>query len=316
MNPTARKHHYLPQAYLAAFTDTESKDGQFYVLDTGSGTCFRTSPKNVAAERDFNRVDLEGKSPDILEQALSPFEDRAVQAIRNVIRTETFPSDEDYHFIINLLGLMAVRNPQSRKSINWSRQEKIHLMANLLVSDKKIFDHHLNKSQEAGYVAETNVSFEQMKQFIEERRYRIEFAPKGDHRVEFHNFDQLLPILGQRIWSLLVAPSPGPGFICSDHPVALTWKNPDSRVPIGYGLKNTEVFFPLGPRTGFYGVYEDPLPTVIKIKPAQVAMMNWRVAQSAERHVFSATDTFFVWYKGEVREVDCGSNLRVQRTPG
>jgi hypothetical protein len=34
------------------------KEGQFYVLDPDSGKCFRTIPYNVAAERDFNRVDL------------------------------------------------------------------------------------------------------------------------------------------------------------------------------------------------------------------------------------------------------------------
>ena len=207
MNQTARKHHYLPQAYLAAFTDTGTKDGQFYVLDIRDGTRFRTSPKNVAAERDFNRVDFEGKSPDILERAFSPFEDRAVQAIRKVICTETFPSDEDCNDIINLLCLIAVRNPQLRRSFNRSRQDMIHQICNLLVSDEKIWDHHLKKAQEAGNVAETNISFEQAKQFIEDRRYQIEFPPADNLRIEIPTFDKLLPILGQRRWSLLVAPS-------------------------------------------------------------------------------------------------------------
>lgn len=306
MKPIARKHHYLPQAYLAAFTETKSKDGQFYVFDTLGGTHFRTSPINVAAERDFNRVDIEGKPLDVLEQALSPFEDRAVQAIRNVNRTEIFPNDEDHSYILNLLSLIAVRNPRLRKSFNRSCEALVHVIGDLLVSDENIFSQNLKKAREAGHVKETNVSYEDVKRFIEERRYQIEFAPEDNLRVEFHAHDKLLPILGQRSWSLLVAPDSGPYFICSDHPVALTWKSSERNGPIGYGLKGTEVFFPLGPRTGFYGVYEESLSTVVTLTPAQVALMNVRVVQNAERHVFTTKDTFFLWYKGALKEVNLG----------
>jgi hypothetical protein len=310
MTSIARRHHYLPQAYLAAFTDTGKKDGRLNVIDTCSGTCFRTLPKNVAVERDFNRIDFEGKSPDDVEKAFSPFEERAGQAIRNVKRTNTFPDNEDYNFIINLLCLIAVRNPRLRKSFNLACELVHHKIVDILVSDKKILDQHLKKAQEEGYIRENNVTFEEMKRFIEERRYEIQFAPENNIIVEFHAFEQILQLLWERTWSLFIAPSPGPEFICSDHPVVLTWKSSANRGPIGYGLKNTEVFFPLTPRTGFYGVYEEPLLTVVYLKPAQVAMMNTRIAQSAERHMFSAMETFFLWDKGAVLKVDCKSIFR------
>jgi len=246
---------------------------------------------------------------DVLEQALSPFEESAVQAIRNVNKTKTFPTDEGCNYIINLLCLFAVRNPQLRKSLNRSRELAIRVIEDLLVSDEKIWAHHLKKAQEAGYVAETSVSFEEYKRSIEEGEYQIEFTPESNLRIEFRTFGKILQILGQRIWSLLVAPSSGPDFICSDHPVALTWKSSGDGGKIGYGLKNTEVFFPLGPRTGFYGVYEESPGTVVNINPEQVALMNRLVAYNAERHVFSAKDTFFLWDGGEVIEVNCASNF-------
>lgn len=305
--PTARRHHYLPQAYLAAFTDTGTKDGQFFVLEVASGLPFRTSPKNVAAERDFNRVDTEGQAPDAIEQALAPFEQRAVQAIRNTIAGETFPNDEDYNFILNLLGLIAVRNPYLRTSFNRSREEVIQRIGDLLVSDEKIWDHHVQKAREAGEVFKDTVSFEDVKSFVEERRYRIEFSPEGNLRVEFQAFNELLPILGQRTWSLLVAPPDGPEFICSDHPVTLVWKHRRGD-PVGYGLKETEVFFPLGRRMGFYGTFENPLRPVVELKSGHVATMNRRVALNAKRHVFSALQSFAMWYEGQAREVHCGSN--------
>lgn len=307
MKSTARRHHYLPQAYLAAFTRTGSKDDQFFVLNVHSGRPFSTSPINVAVERDFNRVDIEGRSIDAIEQALSPFEEQAVMAIRNVIESEKFPNEEDCNWILNLLGLIAVHNPQLRKSFNRSREQLIHCIGDLLVSDKKIWEHHVKKAREFVENINDDVSFDNMKQFIEERKYRLEFSPEGNLRVEFHAFDKLLPILGQRTWSVLVAPNDGPEFICSDHPVTLVWKS--GKVgSVGYGLKETEVFFPLGRNIGFYGVFETPLKPAVKLKPDHVAMMNRRVILNAERHVFSALESFFMWHDGQIREVQCGFN--------
>ena len=304
--PIARRHHYLPQVYLGAFTETGLKDGQFNVLDVESGRSFRTSPINVAVERDFNRVDIEGHSPDAIEQALASFEAQAVTAIRKVIETEEFPNDDEWNWILNLLGLIAVRNPQLRKSFNHSHEQVIHCIGDLLVSDKTIWDRHVKKARESGENINDNVSFEDVKQFVEERKYQIEFSPEGNLRVEFNAFDKLLPILGQRTWSVLVAPHDGPEFICSDHPVTLVWKGGRSG-PVGHGLRGTEVFFPLGRRVGFYGVFETPLKPVVKCKPGNVATMNRRVTWNSERHVYSPLDSFFLWHEGRIREVQCGS---------
>jgi len=210
--------------------------------------------------------------------------------------------------------LIAVRNPQLRKSFNRSHEEVLNKIGDLLVSDKKIWDHYQKKMREAGEPVNESVSFEDMKHFVENRNYRIEFHPQGNLRVELHAFNELLPILSQRTWSVLVAPKEGPELICSDHPVCLTWKG-GRRGPLGYGLKETEVFFPLGRRVGFYGVFETPLHRVVNLTPGHVATMNTRVALNAELHVFSALERFAMWHRGQVREVACGSRSSVQPKP-
>lgn len=300
----ARRHHYVPQAYLAAFTSTGLKDGQFCVLDVQTGRAFRTSPLNVAAERDFNRVDVEGHSPDAIERALAPFEGEAVAAIRRVIESQTFPNDSDWNLILNLLGLIAVRNPKLRGSFNHAREQVLRRIADLLVSDEKIWDHHAKTAREAGEDIGDSVSFDDIRRFVEEGKYRIEFHPEGNLRVEFKALDDLLPLLGQRVWSVLVAPAEGPEFICSDHPVTLVWKGGRSG-PVGFGLKETEVFFPLGRRVGFYGVFETPLKPVVTCKPGHVATMNRRVVWNSERHVYSAQENFFVRHEGRIQQVSC-----------
>lgn len=303
---TARLHHYVPQSYLSAFTDNGNKEGQFFVLDAKTGNSFRTSPKNVAKERDFNRVDIEGQPLDAAEQAFALFEEPAVEAIRKVLVSQVFPNNEDCNLILNLLCLIAIRNPRLRNNFNRAREEEIHLIGTLLVSDKKLFDWHLRRARKDGHVPDTDVSFEDVKKFVKDRRYRIEFPPGDNLRTELKAFDKVLPLLGQRTWSLLVAPAVGPEFICSDHPVTIVWK--DGRcAPVGYGLKETEVFFSLGRRVGFYGTFEDPLPSIVHLNPAHVATMNTRVVMNANKHIFSTLRSFFISYRGGVAELFCNS---------
>lgn len=310
--PFARRHHYLPQAYLAAFTNTCTKQGQFFVLNIEDDNSFRTSPLNVATERDFNRVDIKGKSPDAIENKLATFEEQAVKAIKNTISSKSFPKDQDYNLILNLLCLFAVRNPLLRKSFNRARAHVLNQLADQLVASRESWDNHILAAKAVDEKIDDTVSFEQMKNFIEKRRYKIEFFPEGNLHVEFKAFYELLPILGQRTWSLFVAPAQGPEFICSDHPVTLVWKN-GSDAPVGYSLKGTEIFFPLSRKIGFYGTFEEILPPIVELKPLGVAAMNSRVFFNAKCHVFSALEGFFILQEGQAHEVYCGLETSFRR---
>ena len=304
---TARRHHYLPQSYLARFTDKGTKEGQFFVLEVESGRAFRTSPKNVAVELDFNRVDIDGHPPDVIENALSPLEQKAVQAIANTVATGKFPNDDDYSSILNLICLIAVRNPFFRKSFNRGREQTIHIIGDSLVSDKQLWEHHVRKAKENGENIPDSISFEEMKRFIEERNYEIEFVPESNLRVELNAFDNILQILGERTWSLIIALQDGPEFVCSDHPVVIGLKS-GRQSPIGLGSRETEVFFPLSRRTGFYGTFEDPLKDVVHAKPGNIATMNRRVVFNAEKHVFSPLESFVMWIKGDIKTINCWYN--------
>lgn len=234
-------------------------------------------------------------------------EQDAVRAIANMVASGEFPTDEDYSAILHLIGLVAVRNPFFRRSFNRAREQTIRQISELLVSDEKIWKHHVQKARQNGIDISDSVSFEVMKRFVEDGEYELEFHPQGNLRVEMHAFDTILPILHERTWSLIIAPLDGPEFICSDHPVALDFKS-GRHGPIGLGLRGTELFFPLTRRLGFYGTFEDPLEEVVHARPGNVATMNKRVAFNADRHVFSALDSFVIWFEGEIRTVDCGYN--------
>ena len=243
MPTLARNHHFVPQGYLGAFTDTGTRDGQLCVFDLATRKSFRTRPRNVAAEKDFNLVEVEGQPPDFLEQGLGALECKASAVIRKMGETKQLAKDEDLVYVINLISLLIVRNPRARRSLTRARKQTAKTIGEMLVSDRKLWEHHLTKAREAGDVTGPDVSFERMKELVNGGQYTIEVATQALIRTELSVFDDVLKRVGSRYWSLLDAAPDAPDFITCDHPITLAFK--DSRVngPIGVGLKQTEIVF-------------------------------------------------------------------------
>lgn len=307
----AQRHHYLPQCYLKGFTSSGTKDGQFFVMEVANGRSFRSSPKNVAVERDFNCVDAQGIAPDAIEQAWAPFEQEFAKAIQRVVDTQTFPGERDYNIILNFICLFAVRNPALRDSLNQARGRVLRSVAEILVSDPRVWERQVRKLSHNREKAK-DVSYAEMKLFVHQGDFQFKFMPSDNLDAEFKAFDRALPLIGRRIWSLLVAPENGPEFICSDHPFALTAKNRERKL-FGLGSTNTEAFLPLHPRAGFSGVFEDSLTPVVELQPIQVACLNSRVAASAVRHSYSRKREFTVLESGKIRNVLCVMENRKKR---
>lgn len=300
--PIARRHHFVPQGYLGAFTDSGDKSGKLFVHDVNAGRWFRTTPQNVAHRRDFNRFETESLPPDALEKIFAGLESDALRAIRRVADSEEFPDPEDHNVILNFICLLAVRNPSSRESFNTFRGSVIEHISDALVSKKEIWEAHVKQAKEAGVEVDEDIPYERMRDFIQSRNYDLEFSPEGNLRVEMTAYEKLLPVLGKRTWSVLLAPGPGPELVAGDHPVTLAWK--DRKGPVGYGLADTEVFIPLTPRAGFYGTFEDPLREVVRMRPENVAIMNSRILVRAQQHVFSRRDSYTVNRGGKIIEMN------------
>jgi hypothetical protein len=299
MPSVARRHHFLPQGYLAGFTDSGRKDGTLHVLDLKERRSFRTSPLNVAVVKDFKRIDIEGQPADAVESALAPIEDRAIQAIRRVTESGEFPSDSDHNLILNLLSLVLAQNPKSRRSLNCTRERAADEKLQWLVASRANWEHHLSLAQKADEELKGDVSYERARQFVEERRYTIGFDNEGTLREEFRAQDELLSALGKRTWTVLLAPTDGPKFITSDYPFSLVMEHGFHGYP-SFLTENTELFFPLSKKVGFIGVLGTALRPIVKASPKVVAIMNSRVLRQADQRLFLAEDNFVTYERGGV----------------
>lgn len=274
MVQVARNHHFVAQCYLAGFTDTGTKDGRLCVFDFKANRFFRQKPRNVAFAPDFNRVDLEGHAPDVLETAFGELEGRAASVIRRITAENDIPEDEEFSYVLNLITLFAVRNPAMRQSMTRARRHMCRVIGSMLASDRRLYDSELKSARKNGFVSGKDVPYEQVRDFLLKDQYTIEIQPQDHLTTEMAVFKELLPQVCSRNWSLLIAAPDAPEFITCDHPVSLVYK---------------QLVFPLGTKHALMGNREQDSPRVMKLRPQGVAEINARLLKLADRQIYSRT---------------------------
>ena len=305
MKNLARNHHFVAQGYLAGFTDDGTRHGKLTVFDLDSRRVFRTGPRNVAAKRDFNRVNLEGRTPDDLERSLGDFEGKAISAIRRVQERGEPLTSEALNHVVTLMTLLVVRNPRFRRAANDARRHEVRIIGDILTSDRRIYEHHVAKAKKDGFIPEhVDVPFEEMAAFIKGDQYTVEVSTTESLSLEFGIFQSIFDTLASRSWSLVTAGPDAPDFVTCDHPVAVVFRDPKRRGPIGYGLPGTEVSFPLGPRHAVVGMLEDPLVPHVTARAGEVAALNNRTLYHVDRQLYARSERVMILKRGEIAEFD------------
>lgn len=295
MATAARNHHWIPQCYLRGFARSPSKNAQLYVVDSVSGKAFMTTPRNVASERDFNRIEVDGMDPDHVEGGYARFEGVASAALRRLCDTRDFGSAEDHNLILNLIALLAIRNPRMRESSRRMHETLIKRAMDVATATKDRFERSMAGAVRSGYVEpDHGMSYESMRDFVERDRFIIELPTTRHVEDELKRVDVILPLLGRRCWMLLrAAPGTG-GFVTSDHPVVLDWIDRRGRGTFqspAHGLKSTEVIFPVSQDLVMYGQFEGRFG-VLDVGLEAVTRINTDIIAHAQRQVYAKDDRF------------------------
>jgi hypothetical protein len=270
----AKKHHFVPQCYLAGFTDTGAKDGMLCVYDFEAQRFFRQIPKNVAFEVAFNRVDLEDHPPDALERAFGEFEGRVASVVNRITAEHDLPEDEELRYVLNLIALLAVRNPAMRRSMETAQRHMYRVIGDMLASDSGQYKSQAKRARTNGFVTGKDVPYEQVKDFLRRDEYTVEFPPQYHLQRELAVFEKILTALGSRTWSLLTAAPDAPDFITCDHPGSLTHK---------------QLLFPLDARHALMGDRQQRVPRSITLPEAGVAEVNLRMVNLSDRQLYCRT---------------------------
>ncbi|EIM25233.1 DUF4238 domain-containing protein [Microvirga lotononidis] len=290
-----RRHHYVPQCYLKAFAVPRKKTFQTIVFDARGRKTYPTNIKNVAVELDFNRIDVEGHEPDALEKALAGFEGMLGPALVRVLEAGNLKNIEDRAIILNFMCLIAIRNPRHRETYRDFRERISKAIMGIVLATPERYASQMRKAREAGYVSRTDVTYEAMKEFIDEGNYSVEVPTEHHVDIEFGAFDKVLETFFARKWIILRAAPDSGGFVTSDHPLRLAWSRPRSgRHPPGHGLLGTEVLFPLSPKLAIAGAFEFQEGRELVLSAESIASVNSAIISNAEWQVY-ARDTHFTF---------------------
>ena len=163
----AKKHHYVPQMYLSGFANAA---GQLYAVNAEERKCFRPSPANIAAERDFNTIEAEGVPPDALEKELARLEGEIAPGVKRIRETASFGEDgKDREDVITLIALMALRNPRSRKDLGELYSQLVRAMLLMTFEEKGRWQAWVEEQKKTGqWPQDKPADYEGHKQFVEE----------------------------------------------------------------------------------------------------------------------------------------------------
>lgn len=285
----ARAHHYVPQCYLNNFTT----GGKIVAVDLQNGKHFRTNPKNVAQERDFNRVEADGFAPDHLETQYGKFESE-VAPILKALRAGQKCSTADFDHILNLITLLANRNPRHRKTFSEFQDDVAQQVLRLMTATPERWAGQVKQARQAGALPEDieDVPYEVVRDLVANRKLKMAATTSQHAALELGVFEDLLEVIAQRAWRWLHADATSGGFITSDHPVCLFSNLPPKGLPaLGYGMTGTTVYFPVSSTLALCGEFDGPTSDG-KADVFAVGTFNRRMVNHAYRQIYAANDEF------------------------
>ena len=309
MKTPSRNHHYIPQFYLRGFTAPNGKKKQVQVIDKIEGRHYSSNPRNVAAQRDFNRVNIPGHTIDEAENLFAQMETEFAIVLKHMGDTLTSPKESDILTLFYFVALLHGHNLHVRKSLANSESEIIKQILRSLVTSRERYESKMEHVYgEGGEV----VDYEKVKRFVDEERFDIKYGHGHHLAYELQAMDAVWPLLAQRQWSLLIAANGMSDFVCSDRPVSLVRTDMESldnpyhpdALP-GLDMPNTELTVPINRCMALVATFEHK-SYVATVSEETIAEFNARTIHSAVRQIYCSDLGFKFSDSGEIKS---GSDL-------
>lgn len=302
-----RRHHIIPESFLARFTDTGEKEGRLFVTDRKQARRWPSKPKGAAHQRDYYFVDTPGVDPYALEKAFGEIEGAVIHVIDKLVATGIMPDGEAYKTLMYFISLMTVRTPNARQV---AEQPMRNVLKDLL---KKTMDAPEAQAEFEKLMAKNGIKPDADGKYGEYEKLRTPEGCEVELLQGYHMaalakmLEIILPLLSMRNWCIMKAAEGE--FICSDQPTRLEWtvKGMPAFTPPGLGLADTEFTIPLDKKTLLAGRLEAMQKTQ-NLPMNDVAAANARTISGAQQ-VFSPADEF-LWID-EQNRVQLGGMLEM-----
>ena len=286
----ARIHHYIPQCYLRGFTSGGGKKSKLTVFDYKNRKRFESIPKNVCAQRDYNRIDVEGQDPNAIEKKYAEIESEIAKSLKRVSEGASFTGDDRLN-ILYLMAMVVTRSPSQRENLRQFEERVLKQLMRLNVQTKERWESTIS---DAG--VDDTIGYEAARKFVEDDAYRINASTAHHIELEMKGSDAVLENLEPRAWRVFRADETTGPFITSDLPVNLLWADIENNSdlvnrPPGFGLMGTAVVFPISKRVAVLGTFEGT-DEEVEPDPYAVANVNTLAIARFEKFVMASSRDF------------------------
>jgi hypothetical protein len=238
---TAKRHHYVPQAYLRGFAD---QDERLRTVPLDGAAPFLQAVDTAAAENYYNAVvDEQGERSDQLEVALSSLEGDGIEAIRTLLYGPFPPDGGTRHRLAAYLGLQMARTPRVRAHLD----QLTDRMAKTMVAFSGPSGLRRALEESGGEVSDEDAK--SLGSYLSEfDQYQV----RPDQNTQVRHMLEAAEVLAEPFallpWALIAFQRKA--LLTSDNPIGL-WLPPSERRPFeGIGLLTAdEVWFPINRRT-------------------------------------------------------------------
>jgi Protein of unknown function (DUF4238) len=164
----------------------------------------KSRPDKAAHKRDFYRVDVkEGCDPFYLEKEFSKIEDGTKHAIEHIVNTGTLPDIEGYGYLMNFIGLQAVRTPWHREWHGEFLRDLVKKMVHLTCATNERFEQTNKKLKESGWNPPKDLSYDDIRDFLEGEKYRIEIDQTRQIIAMLKMASTIIDLLIPRNWTIV-----------------------------------------------------------------------------------------------------------------
>ena len=298
----AQIQHYVPQSVLRRFCD---RGGQLHVFDKRERRVFKSSPRNVAAERDFYDIETsDGRLS--LENHLSRLEGEAAEIVTQILTRQELGllTAAEHRTIAEFAAVQFVRIPGQRERFKDMSDQMVEALRAEPPSNADPSSLPDSATDEDAKLSSIKLIVESLDEFAPHflsKAWLLFEAPSGrpfwisDSPISLHNSvpppapfmgNLGLAVRGIEIY-LPISPTHAFGFICPSIAVKILDGHGDSlqlRHEFGEDIAGAEGvgYLADGVRYGF------PVPA----QPGNMDLMNSLQVVGSERWIFSLTSDF------------------------
>jgi hypothetical protein len=287
----AAQHHYVSRFLLDGFTDTGTRDGRLFVFDQRQPKTWWTSTSKAARERDFCRIDIPGAGTDAVDHGLGGFEAEVAPVVREVRSTFRLSRGRQFKLLLNLIALHTAREPATRRIMSGAVDQLLRRELQAATATRERWESSVAAMRRDGFEMPATCTWEGMRDFARSE-FTIDMSNNNHVDTMKDAIDIALTHLLARDWSIVVSAFGAPNFITSDRPATLRPRaGLPPGVPLGFGLPNVDVLFPVSKRALLVGTaMPRDFPEVAD--RGEVAMLNDAIAAFSDRFLFAGEQAF------------------------